>query len=209
METLEQLISKAEAGDVQSCFELGQRFAIGEGTDADESAAFEWYLRAARLGHPGAEFVVGHCYANGIAAAEDPSEAPMWLFRSAIKGGFDAYAALSDYYETHDTPEDGCVYEYFKSRSSPEDPDATYVLARLTELAVGTDFDPVALDRACIDLVQKQPMIPGSLLYANCNGRKPADIFSCVQPSTRWQSTFEHAERMGFGSSDYEIVEVR
>lgn len=70
-------------------------------------------------------------------------------------------------------------------------------------------FDPVALDRACIDLVQKQPMIPGSLLYANCNGRKPADIFSCVQPSTRWQSTFEHAERMGFGSSDYEIVEVR
>ena len=48
METLEQLISKADAGDVQSCFELGQRFAIGEGTDADESAAFDWYLRAAR-----------------------------------------------------------------------------------------------------------------------------------------------------------------
>ena len=48
METLEQLISKAEAGDVQSCFELGQRFAIGEGTDADESAAFEWYLRFRR-----------------------------------------------------------------------------------------------------------------------------------------------------------------
>ena len=70
-------------------------------------------------------------------------------------------------------------------------------------------YDPVALDRACIDLVQKQPMIPGSILYANCNGRKPADIFSCVQPTTHWQSTFEHAERMGFGSSDYEIVEVR
>ena len=69
--------------------------------------------------------------------------------------------------------------------------------------------DPVALDRACIDLVQKQPMIPGSMLYRNCDGRKPADIFKCVQPSTHWQSTFEHAERMGFGSSDYEIVEVR
>ena len=69
-------------------------------------------------------------------------------------------------------------------------------------------FDPVALDRACIDLVQRQPMVPGSLLYRNCDGRKPADIFKCVQPSTHWQSTFEHAERLGFGTSDYELVEI-
>ena len=69
-------------------------------------------------------------------------------------------------------------------------------------------FDPVALDRACIELVQRQPMVPGSLLYRNCDGRKPADIFKCVQPSTHWQSTFEHAERLGFGTSDYELVEI-
>ncbi len=70
-------------------------------------------------------------------------------------------------------------------------------------------YDPVALDRACIDLIQRQSIIPGSLLYANSNGKKPADIFKCVQPSTHWQSTFEHAEMMGFGSSYYELVEVR
>lgn len=70
-------------------------------------------------------------------------------------------------------------------------------------------FDPVALDRACIDLVQKQPMIPGSLLYRNADGRKPSDVFACVQPATHWQSTFEHAAEMGFGDSEYEIVEVR
>lgn len=70
-------------------------------------------------------------------------------------------------------------------------------------------FDPVALDRACIDLVQKQQMVPGSVLWNNCDGRKPSDIFKCVQPSTRWQSTFEHAEKLGFGSTEYELVEVR
>ena len=69
-------------------------------------------------------------------------------------------------------------------------------------------FDPVALDKACIDLVQQQPVIPGSLLDRNCHGCKPDDIFTCVQPSTRWQSTFEHTEKMGFGSTDYEIVKV-
>ena len=69
-------------------------------------------------------------------------------------------------------------------------------------------FDPVALDRACIDMVQAQPIIPGSLLHRNCNGVKPDDIFTCVQPATRWQSTFEHAEKMGFGSTEYVIEKV-
>ena len=76
-------------------------------------------------------------------------------------------------------------------------------------VGIFASFDPVALDRACIDAVQRQPMVPGSLLYANSNGRKPSDIFSCVQPSTRWQSTFEHSGRLGFGSEDYELVNVR
>ena len=113
METLEQLISKAEAGNVQSCFELGQRFAIGEDVEADESKAMDWYLRAAKGGHPLAEFVVGHCYANGVSVGEDGGEAEMWLFRAALKGDYDAFNALADRYEAHDTPDDGSVYEYW------------------------------------------------------------------------------------------------
>lgn len=68
--------------------------------------------------------------------------------------------------------------------------------------------DPVALDKACIDLVQQQQMMPGSLLWSNSNGVKPDDIFKCIQPATRWQSTFEHASRLGFGSSDYILKKV-
>ena len=511
MESFEELISKAEAGDVQSCFELGQRCALGEGVDASESAAFGWYIRAAKMGHPGAQFVVGHCYAYGLTVPVDAMEGCMWMFRASMGGNAEAYRWLSDYYQSHETPKDSVLYDYFKQRSGPEDPDATFMLAKLKELAVGTEFDPagacadyneaaksghyaarlmaatcvlngmgtardrsrgagllqeladdgyapaaislgrcyeygygvdrdrskafaiyrelaefgndagmyslgrcymdgvgvdkdgpmayawysaaagrgsiaaiyglarchiggvgteknrdlglklleeaasfgqtdamvmlgqlnargkqvkkntqasaswfkkaadlgdgyaqlitgdnysngtglkkdsklamryylmsaahgndvacfnaiepmydespdilnakiveyamasikgkdsfhitvicdvspfcdchgendmpvvpnvgilasydpVALDRACIDLVQKQQMIPGSLLWNNCDGRKPSDVFKCVQPSTRWQSTFEHAERMGFGSSDYELIEVR
>lgn len=68
--------------------------------------------------------------------------------------------------------------------------------------------DPVALDKACIDLVQEQQMVPGSILWKNSGGKKPADIFKCVQPDTDWQSTFVHAEKMGFGSSDYILKKV-
>lgn len=69
--------------------------------------------------------------------------------------------------------------------------------------------DPVALDKACVDLVQKQPMLENSMLFRNSGGRKPDDIFRCVQPNTRWQSTFEHAEKLGFGNTGYELVTVR
>jgi uncharacterized Fe-S center protein len=69
-------------------------------------------------------------------------------------------------------------------------------------------FDPVALDKACVDLAQRQPMNAGSRLHINSGGVKPDDIFKCVHPITRWQATFEHAERIGFGSSKYELTEI-
>jgi uncharacterized Fe-S center protein len=70
-------------------------------------------------------------------------------------------------------------------------------------------FDPVALDKACVDLAQKQPMISGSRLYINSNGVKPDDIFRCTHPNTRWEATFEHAEKIGLGSSKYELIEIK
>jgi len=69
-------------------------------------------------------------------------------------------------------------------------------------------FDPVALDKACVDIAQKQQMITGSRLYINSNGVKPDDIFKCIHPATRWQATFEHAKKMGLGSSEYKLIEI-
>jgi uncharacterized Fe-S center protein len=69
-------------------------------------------------------------------------------------------------------------------------------------------FDPVALDKACVDLAQEQPMIVGSRLYANSGGVKPDDIFSCTQPGSTWQATFEPAEKMRLGSSKYELITI-
>ena len=70
-------------------------------------------------------------------------------------------------------------------------------------------FDPVALDKACVDLAQKQPMISGSRLHKNSKGKKPDDIFKCTHPDTKWQSTFAHAEKMKLGSTNYELVDVK
>ena len=141
MQSLEQLTSMAEAGDVQSCFKLGQIFALGEGAEQNDSVAFDWYLKAAKGGDSMAAFVVGTCYNNGIVVGKDEKEAQKWFFRASLKGNLDAYLVLLDYYKTHDTPDDRAVFEYFL-KESEGDADAAFILGMLYELGVGEDFDP-------------------------------------------------------------------
>ena len=69
--------------------------------------------------------------------------------------------------------------------------------------------DPVALDKACVDLVLKQPILGNSMLAANARGTVPKDYFGCIHPITNYISTFEHAEKLGFGNTHYELITVR
>ena len=144
METVEQLLSKAEAGDVRSCFELGQRYALGEGIDADENAAMAWYRRAAVGGHVLGAYMMGSAYVNGAIATADWKEAAMWFLRAYLKGSADAADILSHQYATHESPTDREIIDYFTASAEAGDADAAYTLGRLHELSVGTQsFDPL------------------------------------------------------------------
>lgn len=69
--------------------------------------------------------------------------------------------------------------------------------------------DPVALDKACVDLVLKQTPMPGSRLFDRDLRNLEGDLLKRNQPITNWKSTFEHAEKIGFGSTEYELINVR
>ena len=67
-------------------------------------------------------------------------------------------------------------------------------------------FDPVALDIACADAVNRQPVIAGSIL-----SEKPHvhhDHFTDTHPETNWMSAIEHAEKLGIGTREYELIEI-
>ena len=66
--------------------------------------------------------------------------------------------------------------------------------------------DPVALDVAATDMVNRQPAAVGSLLD-EVKGRG-ADHFSSVTPGTDWRTCIEHAAKLGVGSAEYELVEI-
>ena len=78
----------------------------------------------------------------------------------------------------------------------------------IPDVGILASADPVALDKACVDLVLKQPVIPGSHLHDLCGKERPEDLLQCSQPGTRWQAHFEHSERMGLGNGGYELVKV-
>lgn len=67
-------------------------------------------------------------------------------------------------------------------------------------------FDPVALDQACADLVNKQAPLPNSLLH---EAHGEGDHFKALFHDTHWQLGLEHAEKLGLGTRAYQLVEIR
>ena len=66
--------------------------------------------------------------------------------------------------------------------------------------------DPVAIDVACADMVNKQAPIPGSVLADS--KVTEGDHFHKIGPNTDWRSCIEHAQKLGLGTAEYELVKV-
>ena len=76
--------------------------------------------------------------------------------------------------------------------------------AIVPDIGIFASFDPVALDRACIDAVNAAPVIGNSALGQSHHHHD--DHFTCVHPTTDWRSQIAHAEKIGLGSGEYELI---
>jgi uncharacterized protein len=78
------------------------------------------------------------------------------------------------------------------------------------DLGIAASFDPVALDKACADLVIAAPALPGSKIF---DDQKHSDMigedkFTLAHPDTYWQAAIEHGVKIGLGNKEYEIINV-
>lgn len=88
-------------------------------------------------------------------------------------------------------------------------------------------FDPVALDQACADLCNKMPINPGSVLDDHAHdghsedevkmypGHEHAhgacdhtDHFDLTHPDAEWETCLAHAEKIGLGEREYELIKI-
>jgi len=68
-------------------------------------------------------------------------------------------------------------------------------------------FDPVALDVACADAINRMPVIPGS--WMDDVDKSHHDHFIDAHPDTNWKTCVAHAKEIGLGSDEYELIEVK
>ena len=76
-------------------------------------------------------------------------------------------------------------------------------------IGIAASFDPVALDKACADMVTDAVANTGSCMNVHEHGKlQGEDKFKLVHPKTDWRVGLAHAEKIGLGTMDYELVTV-
>ena len=85
--------------------------------------------------------------------------------------------------------------------------------AIIPNIGMLASFDPVALDQACVDLVNAARPFENSVLGENLakdpEGCKGHDHFHNTTPESHWETCLAHAERIGLGTREYELVTMK
>ena len=82
----------------------------------------------------------------------------------------------------------------------------------LPNLGMFASFDPLALDQACVDACLAAAPMPGSQLADNmaradfCDHH---DHFKNSTPESEWKSCLSHAEKIGLGRREYELIVMK
>lgn len=79
----------------------------------------------------------------------------------------------------------------------------------LPNIGMFASADPLALDQACVDACLAATPMPGSQLYDHMHSpdfHDHHDHFKNSTPESEWRSCLEHAEKIGLGSRQYELI---
>ena len=83
--------------------------------------------------------------------------------------------------------------------------------AIVPDLGILASADPVALDKACADMVIQAPILHGNNCLATAHEHDDlcgCDKFHLMHPDTDWLAGLRHAEKIGLGTMKYELVKI-
>ncbi len=75
------------------------------------------------------------------------------------------------------------------------------------DIGVVASADPVAIDQACVDLVNSEPALHNTCLTTNTGPGE--DKFKGVYPNVEWEHQLEYAEKLGLGSRNYQLIPIK
>ena len=97
-EKFENLLPKAETGDIESQYCLGNMYKNGKGVKQDYLEAIKWYRMAAKQGYGWAQYNLAHMYAHGEGVKQNLQEAAKWYLMAAEQGHGWAQCNLGNMY---------------------------------------------------------------------------------------------------------------
>lgn len=76
----------------------------------------------------------------------------------------------------------------------------------IPDVGIFASVDPVALDQACAEACNRMEPLPGT--YLAQQNRRTGDIFRDTHPTTDWRVGVDHAQKLGMGTTAYQLIEV-
>ncbi len=74
------------------------------------------------------------------------------------------------------------------------------------DVGMFASFDPVALDAACADAANAEPLLRNTIM--NDRELNHGDHFCDLHPTTNWKAQLEHSEKLGIGTQGYELITI-
>jgi S1-C subfamily serine protease len=111
LKPIEEVKAKAEAGDVESEFQLGCRYRDGDGVAKNQVEAAKWLRKAAEQNHAEAQYLLGLRYYAGFGVAKNQVEAVKWLRKAAEQNHDRAQFVLGHCYSNGE----GVVKDYVEA----------------------------------------------------------------------------------------------
>ena len=153
----------------------------------------------------------GKAYIHGVG---DPAK--LWTadHDSFLASMADAASSVIDYFKGN------AVYiNVMKNMSVDCDCCAVAEDPCMKDIGILASDDPVAIDQACADAVMASEPLPNTELtdsaakmehnHEHLEGEQAKDPFCITHPDTDWRACIAHAEKIGLGTSKYELIEVK
>lgn len=93
-----ELRDKAENGDAEAQFSLGEIYFAGRGVEQDYKEAVKWFRKATEQGNVTAQLAIGSMYLEGIGVEQDSKEGVKWVRMAVEQGDANAQNGLGVMY---------------------------------------------------------------------------------------------------------------
>lgn len=137
-----ELKQKADAGDAQAQFNLGELYSRGSGVECSDTMAFTCYKLAADQGHAKAQYSVSMGYNGGLGTNKSFEEGFKYLKLSADQGYTNAQKDLGKIYlhgENNVGQNHIEAFKYYKLAADQGDIEAQLAISQMYEKGIGVE----------------------------------------------------------------------